>query len=169
MGLIVCFFLPFCRGCDNAPFVPAEAAFKNPAAFLFAGTPFLYPLILLMGWVLVKKSPRLVKTLYILNLVLISGLSAVILYFTFFEKSSGKTPDLREILAGIALMVLVIGSIATFQLKKVNLLLAVAFQQSALSLIWIGTNIFWNNDILYGGWMSLGFALTATVLACPLL
>ena len=122
-----------------------------------------------MGWVLVKKSPRLVKTLYILNLVLISGLSAVILYFTFFEKSSGKTPDLREILAGIALMVLVIGSIATFQLKKVNLLLAVAFQQSALSLIWIGTNIFWNNDILYGGWMSLGFALTATVLACPLL
>ena len=166
-GLLICFFLPFCRGCNNAPFVPAEAAFKNPAAFLFAGTPFLYPLLILLGWFIAKKFSRAAKSLYGVNLALILGFGTLILYFTFFEKNIGKNFEPWEILVAVAVVLLIAWSIATFVGKKANLLNAAAFQQSAMSLIWIASNIFWNNDILYGGWLSLGLAATATLLAFP--
>ena len=167
--LIVCFFLPFARGCESVPITPYKEAFSHDASdFLGYVLPFLYPLLL---WGMCQGL-RLIRDEHVKMLVakLLYGayVCSLTLLAIFFIKELSTDPSPDRWLAGSllvtpAVILLGITAMGFKRLHPERIFMLMAFGCAVLSWGWIS---YWflamSSDRLIGSWLSF-FASTVIV------
>ena len=171
--LLVCFFLPFCRGCSGQPELPYKDAFDSWGDALFRGLPFLYPLLLLVGQRVLQtiRSERLrlriAEMCYAVTFVLLT----FIVYYVVDQAMSMEiaTASVREVIGGLACHVTPLAlwggmgfGVRRLSVDSIGNRLAFYMSAVALWLIAFPCQAMCSN-LLVGGWLSLG-ASTLVVL-----
>lgn len=163
--LLLCFFLPFARGCSSTPYVPYELSWSSVGwrdalwRFSVFGLPFLYPVVLLAGYCL-RRSIRdenvrrkLTRLTYTTMFFPLTGgtVSLIVLLY----RADGVSEQVTYSISSLWFVVL--WGIMAFGFSRLQIsqwLSMVAFQFSAASL-WMIAWMFAEADRLIGAWLSL--------------
>jgi hypothetical protein len=157
LALVLCFFLPFARGCDDNA-VSAQSLL-SPGNCLIFGLPFLYPIfVLAIGrtkrwWAAVPENAERSLRVYWAHLAL---LFATIGQWIWALRDSERGSAELTFMAGAAAL----GLFALSRLGRVTthtVLKTVERQQSGFSLmsmIYFCTLAGWES-VLWGGWLAL--------------
>ena len=161
--LIVCFFLPFARGCGALIETPYKTAFKGGWEFLTNGLPFLYPLILGTAYFILfrvirdeRQRLRTAEGFYAAYFFLLSAL--VYMAFTGSAEEISKSEGVWFWYSVLSILLLFWGTMGfgVRDLSVHRLCRRLAIQASALSLSLI-TLAYMNygEKRLIGAWLSL--------------
>lgn len=171
--LVVCFFLPFTRGCSHEPVAPREVAFSSTfgESFLSWGMPWLYPLALLAfsyGLRLVRPEAILslvARMIHLLTFSLLTWLILSLVMWVYRETNQTLQRGLSLLAAAFVIVWGIVGLEGQRRQSR-RLLQLSAFQVSAMSWIWIGGLVASSADRLIGAWLSLlaGTVIVATYL-----
>ncbi len=155
--LTLCLFLPFARGCSDAPVYPREFAFSS--RFLLFGLPFLYPLfVLAIGrtkhwWAAMPENAERASRIYLAHVALFGASVGQWLWEMRHEERDATF--LVFITAGIGLWLFSLRSLPSITTH--NVLKSVERQQAGYSLISMIYFCFmagWE-AVLWGGWLAL--------------
>ena len=162
--LMLCFVLPFAKGCNDRVDVPYQYAFADPGGFLVYGLPFLYPLLFvgvaLLAWRLEQPARRqgLFQALYLGSFGALTAL-LVRWHVTFLGKTL-DWPDYELMLFLGLLVVWASMGVRADRLVAEEIPSRLAVQWSVAAWMLVGM-LFWLADRLLGAW--LAFAASTTV------
>lgn len=160
--LVICFFLPFTRGCFSLIETPYKDAFKSFDYFLIEGLPFLYPLLLLLGlyiFYLIRNKQRknsAAKILYFICFYIVT-------FSVIFVVNSRYNEYLRygyidSFNTSVAIFFVILWGIMGFgceRLSTKNILTMITFQFSTIAGGWIAFAFFLAGERLIGAWLSV--------------
>ena len=158
-ALVLCFFLPFCRGCMGVPEFPVKEAFLGIGSLVAEGAPFLYPLLLLVVFGVSRRfrEKRWVGVMAKgLCAAVFIGLTWLVGYFINSLYGEQRIIPLGESMLAAAFVLL--WGIMAFGIRRLEvdqLVQLFAFQCAALSFCML---LLWFNvctDRLIGAWLSL--------------
>lgn len=160
--LIVCFFLPFSKGCIPLIETPYKNAFKGFEYFLIEGLPFLYPLLLLLGlyiFHLIHNEQRenlVAKILYFIYFYIITFLVIFAVNSRYNEYL--KHGYIDSFGSSVAIFLVILWGIMGFGCRRLstkNILTTLAFQFSTIAGGWILFAFYGAEERLIGAWLSV--------------
>ena len=159
-ALVLCFFLPFCRGCEPLiPSTPYRQAFGSVSSFVTFGAPFLYPVALLI----VFRVFRLLRQTRWAGVMATGLCAAVFIGLTWLVGScinslygeQGTVPLEVSMLATAFVFLWGIMALGLRRLEAEQLLQLFSFQCAAISFCWLLLLFNVCSDRLIGAWGSL--------------
>jgi hypothetical protein len=159
--VVLCFFLPFSRGCNNEIRYLNVEAMQDIQSFLIRGLPVLYPVLLLLGAFILNKLNdalrfKIARLIYIALVILLSCL-----VFQFIDSIYRDLID-REALSYTAILVLLWGLMMFGWVRSRNardLQMRMAFLLTAVSAWFFPLMVLLDKEFLIGAWI---FMITTT-------